>query len=162
MIKKLLAAAVLSAVCAPAFAQQACTDATAITAPTTLSGDTGTASGGMTNVGPYSLAGNQKVWTFAAGANVNGTFTVTATWGWALFVTTACSASAPAPKQSMATGDPSTTLTLDPTRYTAGTTYYVILSGLAAAVNTGLDPTGAYNINVTPTLPVTLQEFSID
>lgn len=166
MIKRLVALGILSALCSPAFAAApACDAATPITAPNSVSGDTSAAdaAGGISSIdGTYTLAGHQKVWTFVAGDNVDGSFTVTSSAGWGLFITTGCDATATGRVQSMATGDPSTTLTLDPTRYTAGTTYYVILSGLQAAVNAGMTADGPFTVGVTPNLPVTLQGFSVD
>ncbi|MBN8728145.1 MAG: hypothetical protein J0H15_10670 [Xanthomonadales bacterium] len=167
MINKLCVAAVGSLFFAASAyaAPPACDEMTTVSAPNVLNGTTVGAGGGIEVIGPYSLANEagQKVWSFVAGDNVDGSFTVTATpdWGWGLFVTTGCSVAPPAPIQSLATGEASTTLTLDPARYTAGTTYYVILSGLRAAEG-AMPLEGGFSINVTPNLPVSLQNFSVD
>lgn len=164
MIKKIsaaIAASLLMASFAYA-APPACDDATPVTIGHQV-GDTTTASGGVTSIdGDYSLDGNQKIWTFVAGSNVNGKIKVhsTALTAWAIFITQACNGTATGRVQSFAIGDfASNELDLEPSLYTAGNTYYVIfgaLEGLGTPVN------GPYDIEFFPTFPVSLQSFSID
>jgi|GEM_PF-1252358 len=165
MIKAISAALILSlsSISLAHAAAPACSDATPINSNSgTLTGDTTATSGGISSIdGDYTLGGNQKVWTFTAGANVDGSFKVTSGLpAWALFVTTGCDATATGRVQSMAIGDfADNTLHLTPALYTAGTTYYVILGALDGL---GSPSNGPFSVDVTPNLPVTLQSFSVE
>lgn len=163
MMKKILAASALALLSTQAFAGTTCATATVIRAPGAVSGDTSAADGGhdIDAIGPLPLAGAPSAiykFTLAAGDTANGTITVNASWPWGLFITPNCQATTSAPLDATTSG--SNTLTLTPANYTAGSTYYVILSGdpgSAAASNAG-----AFSLAATATLPVTLQNFSID
>lgn len=172
MIKKLCVCTVLVmgfSVTANA-AAPACSASTAAPLGSSATVDTTTASDGISGIGPYTLAGNQVVWTFttpADPADITGTIEINGDWGWGIFITESCDAGVPtsdlvdqlASNGTSPSGD-TQTFTLDPADFTGSTTYYVILSGLDAAAGAGLSATGASDVTFNSTLPVKLQGFS--
>jgi hypothetical protein len=162
MMKKLCFLAVIGALASSsAFAQQTCATAAPIVAPSTYSGDTTTGGHDIDAVGGLPLGGAPSaIYKFTAGATVDGTLTVNATFPWGLFVTTNCQATTSPPVAATASDAPTPTLNLTSGTFTAGTSYFVIISGnpgQAAATNAG-----PFTLVTTPNLPVTLQNFSID
>lgn len=163
MIKKALVAAALVFASTQAFAGPTCATATPLLAPGgPYAGDTSGAGGGhdIDAIGPLPLAGAPSSiykFTLAPGGTVSGTIQLTASFPAGIFVTANCQATTSAPLDGTTDGS---TVTLTPSNYTAGNTYYVIVSTDPSQASSS--NAGPFSIAVTPTLPVSLQNFSVE
>lgn len=164
MKKQICALAIAAVLASPSvFAQSTCANAEVIRAPGgPYAGNTDTdGAADIDGIGGYPVGGAKSVkWKFTAGAEpVNGTLTVDASFAWGLYVTPNCQTVTSNPLGIAASTD-AHTITLQPARFTAGSTYYVILTSDPSSANAA--DNGPFSLAVTETLPVTLQEFSID
>lgn len=145
------------------FAQATCATAETITAPSTINGDTSTGTADIDEVAiPLNGAKSLK-YKFVAGANVNATFAMASpapSWKWGIYAASNCAASSNL-LNAVAYNDldPVLRLSTQGDTYTAGTTYYIIVSTSGDGSATDAGP---FSMTITPTLPVTLKEFSID
>lgn len=164
-MKKILFLTFLGGVIAsPAvFAQATCATAVDLTAPSTVNGDTSTGTADIDEVAiPLNGAKSLK-YKFVAGANVDATFAMGSpapTWKWGIYAASNC-----APSSNLLNAvayndaDPVLRLSTQGDTYTAGSTYYIIVSTSGDGSATDQGP---FVMNVTPNLPVTVQSFSID
>jgi len=160
-MKKLLCALVISAIAAPglAFADggTSCATAQEIFPSSNYSGDTTTSTNFVGAFGGLPSPGPDLAFKFTAN-NAAGTIDVTITGGWNAggVITTACGGNGGNPVQA-ATG--TTAFSVPVSGLTNGTLYYFYMTGNPSD-NSG--PGGAFNFTTPATLPVTLQNFSID
>jgi hypothetical protein len=130
-----------------------------MTAPSTVNVDTTTGTGWINNYGPLGSPSNDVVYTFTSGAAApTGTITPTASsYAFAVYLLNSCSAGAgPTPIGATATLNTGIALT---GITAASTQYWVAVTGTAAG---GPGANGTVTLDVVPTLPVTLESFSID
>lgn len=136
-----------------------CATAIQMTAPSTVNVDTTTGTGWINNYGPLGSPSNDIVYTFTSGAAPpTGTITPTASnYAFAVYLLNSCSAGAgPTPIGATATLNTGIALT---GITAASTQYWVAVTGTAAG---GPGANGTVTLDVVPTLPVTLESFSID
>lgn len=157
-MKKLSALIALSlCAAAPIVNAQTCASAIPIASNTSYVSDTTGSTNWMTSFGPLVSPSNDNVYTFVAGAQPLGTITPdTADYAFAMYLINACSDSGTEPVPVAATATVGTPISL--ATATAGTTYYLAITGTAAG---GPTANGIVNFTTT-TLPVTLQSFEID
>lgn len=108
--------------------------------------------------------GPQVVYSFVPGASANLTFTVNPTDGNydpAIYLVSTCADgnSCVSGADNAYYGDPES---FSVSTLTAGTTYYLHVDSYYAVGSTYGSESGPYDLNVTGTLPVELQEFKID
>jgi hypothetical protein len=121
-----------------------------------VAGDTCTAPNSLPSYGGTVSPQNEIVYSFVA-QGANGTIDITgAIPGGAVFLMPSPCSSSTDPIDFGFTGVP---LTLADAGLTNGQTYYVIVTTDPGGPNTAC---GAFNLAVTPTLPVELQNFSVD
>jgi hypothetical protein len=119
-----------------------------------FAGDTCTAANTLPSYGGTVSPQNEVIYSFVA-QNANGTITISgAIPGGAVFLMPSPCSSSTDPIDFGFVGTP---LTLE--GLTNGQTYYVIVTSDPGGPNTAC---GAYSLAVTPTLPVELQNFSVD
>lgn len=160
-MKKLPALLALAMFAVPvAYAQDGASCATAYPLiPGTITVDTTGATGWVNNFGPLGSPSNDVAYTFTTGADAaTGTITpTTADYPFALYLTSSCTAGA-GPTPIGATGTAGNGIALSGIT-AASTQYWLFVTGTAAG---GPGANGSVTIDVTPTLPVTLQSFEID
>ena len=168
-MKKLLCALALTAIAAPGLALAgsggtSCATAQEIFPQQTYSGDTSANTNFIGAFGPLPSPGPDAAYKFTSDGLATTTIDVTITGGWnaAIVMTGGCNGNAGNPIEA-ATG-PAATFSMPVDNgtggvLTAGTTYYVYISGNPSD-NSG--PSGAYSFTTPSPLPVVLQEFSID
>lgn len=115
------------------------------------------------NLGPLPSPANDAIYTFVSDGMATGSVQFTPQYPGAIFLTTACSGSGPVPLEAASTETAGTTVPLPIDNgaggpLTAGTTYFIIVSGSPPDGATANGPFGF----TTPPLPVELQNFSID
>ena len=136
-----------------------CATAIPMTAPSTVNVDTTGGTGWINNYGPLVSPSNDIVYTFTSGGTApDGTITPTASnYAFAVYLLSSCAAGAgPTPigaTATVGTGIALTGITV------ASTQYYVAVTGTAAG---GPGANGTVTLDVTPTLPVTLESFEIN
>lgn len=159
-MKKLSVLMALSLFAVPvAYAQDglSCAGAIPLT-PGVITVDTTAGAPWINNFGPLVSPSNDIVYTFTTGdAPATGTITATAAnYSWAIYLLNSCTAGA-GPTPIAATTVIGTPMSLAATL--PNTQYWVAVTGTAAG---GPGANGSVTIDVTPTLPVTLQSFEID
>lgn len=160
-MKKLLCALMVSAIAAPGLALAdggtSCAAAQEIFPALSYSGDTSTSTSFVGNFGGVPSPGPDLAFKFTAN-NAAGNIAVTITNGWNAggVVTASCGPIAGPP---LAAGTGTTAFNVPVAGLANGTLYYFIMTGNPSD-NSG--PSGAFNFTTPPTLPVTLQNFSID
>jgi len=165
-MKKLSALVALS-LCAMATSSayaQNCASAVTIDSNSSFVSDTSGATDWMQQFGPLSSVGsNDNLYKFVAGAQPLGTITPTASsYTFAMYLISSCSDGGNEPSPIRATSTVGSAISLaDPPppgqpSIQAGTTYYLAVTGTAAAPGNG-----TVNISTT-TLPVTLQSFEVN
>jgi hypothetical protein len=108
-------------------------------------------------MGPLPSPAADAIYYFVSDGQTTGDITVTAAgFNFAIFLLTNCAGAAAPPLQA-ATG-PSAPASFPVGTLTAGTTYYVVVSGNPADASA---PEGSFTFTTPNPLPVTLQEFSI-
>jgi len=161
-MKKLSALVALS-LCAAATTSahaQNCAAAVTIASNQSYVSDTTGTTDWMSQFGPLSSGGsNDMLYTFVAGAQPLGTITPTASsYTFAMYLIPSCSdtGSEPTPIRSTATVGGAIDLGSGSPAITAGTQYWLAVTGQAAAPGNG-----TVNFDTT-TLPVTLQSFEVN
>jgi hypothetical protein len=164
-MKKLSAFVALS-LCAMATSSayaQNCASAVTIDSNSSYTSDTTGTTNWMTQFGPLASPSNDALYTFVAGAQPLGTITPTASnYTFAMYLIPTCSDTGSEPTPIRATSTVNTAITLgDPPppgqpSIAAGATYYLAITGTAAAGGVGTVDF------VTTTLPVTLQSFEVN
>jgi len=168
IMKKLLCAFALVSVLGPGLAfagpgGQTCATAEEIFPTENLSGDTSTYGNPIGAFGPLPSPGNDAIYKFTSDGQVNsGGITVTAAgFDSAIVLLSACAGDSGTPIEA-AQGTPPYTMHVDNgtvgTALTAGTTYYVVVSGNPA---NSAGPSGSFAFSTTAPLPVSLQGFSV-
>lgn len=114
-------------------------------------------------VGPLPSPMNDAIYKFTSNGQMTGSISFTGQYPWAIYLTTGCAGTAPSPLEA-ASGAAGVTGLMPVDNgasgaLTAGTTYFVIVSG---DPSTGATSNGPFNFTDPSPLPVTLQEFSID
>ncbi len=108
-------------------------------------------------MGPLPSPAADAIYYFVSDGQATGDINVTASgFNFAIFLLTNCAGSAAPPLQA-ATG-PAATGSFPVGTLTAGTTYYVVVSGNPSDASA---PEGSFTFTTPTPLPVTLQEFSI-
>lgn len=161
-MKKLSVLIALSLFAVPAvYAQDGASCATAYPlSPGDISVDTTAATGWINTFGPLVSPSNDVAYTFTTGTEApTGTITASAgNYSFAVYLLNSCSAGAGPVPMAALTGNGEvmdlSTLSLNPSSQ-----YWVVVTGTAAG---GPSANGSVALSITPTLPVTLQEFSID
>jgi len=159
-MKKLLCALAISAIAAPGFAfadgGTSCATAQEIFSNSSYTGDTSTSTSFVGAFGGLPSPGPDLAFKFTA-LNASGNIVVTITGGWNAggVITAACGGNAGNP---ISAGTGTTTFNVPASPLTDGTLYYFYMTGNPSD-NSG--PSGPFGFT-TPTLPVTLQNFSID
>lgn len=162
-LSALVALSLCAAASSSAYAQN-CASAVPISSNSTYTSDTTGTTDWMVQFGPLGSGGsNDMLYSFVAGAQPLGTITPTASsYTFAMYLITSCSdsGSEPSPIRSTATiGSPITLGDPPPAgqpSIVAGSTYYLAVTGTAAAPGSG---TVTFD---TTTLPVTLQSFEVN
>lgn len=162
-LSALVALSLCAAITSSAYAQD-CASAVTIESNNSYVSDTTGTTDWMLQFGPLNSAGsNDMLYKFVAGAQPLGTITPTASnYTFAMYLIPSCSDGGvePTPIRSTATVGAAITLGDPPPpgqpSIAAGSTYYLAVTGTAAAGGTG-----TVNFDTT-TLPVTLQSFEID
>jgi len=159
MLKKIYALALLGAVCSPAFAQDgsSCANAMPISSNSQVNVDTTSSPNSVGALGGLPSPGNDKIYKFTAQGASGDVQISNATYDFGVFLVPSCNGGTTGSPIQAATG-PATTGSFPVDGLTDGQTYYIIVSG-NPSVNAPLS--GSLTIS-TPTLPVTLQNFSID
>jgi hypothetical protein len=159
-MKKLLCALAISAIAAPGFAfadgGTSCATAQEIFSNSSYTGDTSTSTSFVGAFGGLPSPGPDLAFKFTA-LNASGNIVVTINGGWNAggVITAACGGNAGNP---ISAGTGTTTFNVPASPLTDGTLYYFYMTGNPSD-NSG--PSGPFGFT-TPTLPVTLQNFSID
>jgi len=159
-MKKLLCALAISAIAAPGFAfadgGTSCATAQEIFSNSSYSGDTSTSTSFVGAFGGLPSPGPDLAFKFTAqGASGNIVMTIVGGWNAGAVITAACGGNAGNP---ISAGTGTTTFNVAASPLVDGTLYYFYVTGNPSD-NSG--PSGAFSFT-TPTLPVTLQNFSID
>jgi hypothetical protein len=159
-MKKLLCALAISAIAAPGFAfadgGTSCATAQEIFSNASYSGDTSTSTSFVGAFGGLPSPGPDLAFKFTAqGASGNIAMTIVGGWNAGAVITAACGGNAGNP---ISAGTGTTTFNVPASPLVDGTLYYFYVTGNPSD-NSG--PSGAFSF-LTPTLPVTLQNFSID
>jgi hypothetical protein len=128
------------------------------------SGDTSGA--GYSNIvgalGPLPSPANDAAYKFTSNGQATTAISFTPQYAGAIYLTTACAGSGPTPIHSVSANSGQTVnLPIDNNGapLSAGTTYYVIVSGSPPA---GATANGPFTFTTPDPLPVTLESFSID
>jgi hypothetical protein len=164
-MKKLSALIALSLCAAPvAYAQDgsSCANAIPMTAPSTVNVDTTGATGWINSFGPLLSPSNDIVYTFTSGdAAPTGTITPTASdYAFAIYALSSCSAGAgPVPIASTGTLNQPINLASTNPATVPNHQYFVAVTGSTAG---GAAANGTVTLEITPTLPVTLESFEIN
>jgi hypothetical protein len=168
-MKKLLCALVISAVVVPgiAFAGSggtSCATAQEIFPSSNYAGDTSANTNFIGAFGPLPSPGPDAVYKFTSDGQATGTIDValTGSWNGAIIMTGGCGGNAGNPIQAATGPGASISMPVDNgagAPLTAGTTYYVYITGNPSD-NSG--PSGPYTFATPNPLPVTLQSFSIN
>lgn len=166
-MKKLACALVIAAVFGPAVAiagpgGNSCATAEEIFPNQNLAGDTTGGANPIGAFGPLPSPGPDAVYKFTSDGQATTAITVTAaSFDSAIVLLATCAGDAGTPIQA-AQGTPPYTMPIDNGSggaLTAGTTYYVVVSGNPANAS---GPSGTFAFTTPSPLPVTLQSFSID
>lgn len=166
-MKKLALALAAAAILAPAFAiagpgGNSCATAEEIFPNSDLAGDTTGGANPIGAFGPLPSPGPDAIYKFTSDGQATTTIDVTAaSFDSAIVLLTTCGGDAGTPIQA-AQGTPPYSMTIDNGSggaLTAGTTYYVVVSGNPA---NAAGPSGTFAFHTPIPLPVTLQAFSID
>ena len=156
-MKKILSTAIfVSALCAGSAFAQTCDSPLQLTVGT-HSGDTTTAANTIAGFGPLPSPHNDIVYSFVA-EGADSTITVTeSNYDYAVVVISACDGVSPAPL--FASTGPAAGGEFQLGGLTDGATYYVVITG-----NPSVDQpqNGTFTLTATETLPVELQNFSVD
>ena len=165
MKKYALALAALAVVCSSSVSAQTCTANAAFPAvppgpPVVVNGDSCTATNQLnlscSDANPIGAAAD-FVYSFTAAGTPNGNASLAPT-GWDAYLAImsgACSSASVCPQESEAGGNGVTEMV--PFTGLAPGNYFLLISSFAAAANCG-----PFTLTLTPTLPVTLQNFSIE
>ena len=136
-----------------------CAGAEQLAAGGTYTGDTSNAA--YTNVvggfGPLPSPAADSIYTFTSDGSSGNVVVTAAGYNFGVFLESACAAAAPPPMNAV-TG-PTAPQTLALTGVTAGTQYWIIVSGNPSDSSA---PEGTYTFTTPNPLPVSLQSFSID
>lgn len=167
-MNKLLCALAAVAVMAPGFAiagpgGQTCATAEEIFPSGTYSGDTSTYGNPIGAFGPLPSPGPDAIYKFTSDGQATTAITVTAAgFDSAIFLTQTCAGDSGTPLEAAQSATVPYSMPVDNgagAPLTAGTTYYVVVSGNPANSS---GPSGTFTFTTPSPLPVTLQEFSID
>jgi hypothetical protein len=162
-LSALVALSLCAAASSSAYAQN-CASAVPIASNTDYVSDTTGTTDWMHQFGPLGSGGsNDMLYSFVAGAQPLGTITPTASsYTFAMYLITSCSDTGTEPSPIRSTSTVGSAITLgDPPppgqpSINAGSTYYLAVTGTAAAPGSG-------TVNfTTTTLPVTLQSFEVN
>ena len=160
-MKKLSALVALSlcAAAATTSAQaQTCAAAVTIVSNSTFTSDTSGTTNWMTSFGPLVSPSNDMLYTFVAGAQPLGSITPTSsTYQFAAYLIPSCSDTGTEPSPIKATSTVGTGIDLS-TGITAGSTYYMAVTGIAAG-GAGANGQTVFNAGI---VPVTLQSFEVN
>lgn len=109
------------------------------------------------------VAGPEVIYSFVPGSAANMTFAVTSTSTLdpAIYLVSSCSTASTCITGADATGSGATE-TFTVSTLTAGTTYYLHVDSFYASTDSYGYGAGTFNLDVTGTFPVQLQEFNID
>jgi hypothetical protein len=162
-LSALIALSLCAAVSSSAYAQD-CASAVPINSDSSYVSDTTGTTDWMAQFGPLNSSGsNDMLYKFVAGAQPLGTITPTASsYTFAMYLITSCDDGGVEPSPIRSTSTVGNAITLgDPPppgqpSITAGSTYYLAVTGTAAAGGNG-----TVNFDTT-TLPVTLQSFEVN
>jgi len=160
-VKKIIAVAFALCVAPLAYAQDGASCATAYSlAPGTVNVDTTTATGWINNFGPLVSPANDVAYTFTTGSDLpTGTITPSAgSFLFGIYLLNSCNAGAgPTPIATSSSNGEVIDLAAVP-GISPNTQYWVVVTGVPAG---GPGANGTVTLEITPTLPVTLQSFEI-
>jgi hypothetical protein len=160
-MKKISALVALSLMATSSAYAQTCAQALPIASNQTYNSDTTGLTNWMTTFGPLVSPSNDNLYTFVAGAQPLGMITPTVSnYTFAMYLIPSCSdtGSEASPIRSSGTLGVGMDLSTGAVPITAGSTYFVAVTG-AAAGGAGANGTLTFT---TGTLPVTLQGFEVD
>jgi hypothetical protein len=156
-LSALVALSLCAAATSSAYAQN-CASAVTIASDSSYVSDTTGTTNWMTLFGPLGSPSNDMLYTFVAGAQPLGTITPTASsYQFAMYLLTSCTDTGVEASPIKSTSTVGTAIDLS-TGITAGSTYYLAVTGIAAG---GPGANGTVNFDTT-TLPVTLQSFEVN
>lgn len=160
-LSALIALSLLGSTAAYAAPGGSCAEAIPMQAPSTIAVDTTGGTGWINTYGPLVSPSNDIVYTFTTGdTGPTGTITPSAAnYPFAVYLLSTCSAGA-GPTPIATTGTSGQAINLgNVAGINPNSQYYVAVTGTAAG---GAGANGAVTLTITPTLPVTLQNFEID
>lgn len=169
-MKKLTCALLVAALAAPGVVLAgpggtSCATAEEIFPGQTYSGNTSGAgySDVVGAVGPLPSPANDAIYKFTSNGQATTAIQFTGSYAWGIYLTTGCSGTAPSPLEAWSgTAGESHALIIDDGAggaLTAGTTYYVIVTGNPAG---SASDNGAFTFTTPSPLPVSLQNFSVE
>lgn len=138
---------------------QTCASPLDIGSPGAVSGDTSTAENTIAGFGPLPSPHNDIVYSFVA-EGANATITVSAaSYDYGVVLIQTCAGVSSAPIQASTGPGPGGAFTIATDSLVDGTTYYIVVTG-NPSVDTPV--AGTFTMDLVDTLPVELQNFSVE